>query len=804
VPGQVAAGLKAKAAPEHNRLPRDFQGKVLVFRKRRFIRELSKNMFLIILAFLLSRFMLPGGIVPAGISFGLVNVNRRMGFWKKFLIAIAIFLGIGSVKGFVYAGWIAGSIVLLDLLNQLWKRRKNISIKWLWSFLIWSFLRFALLGLVGATRNLLIITLLELTFVYFLGLLFQIAIKFLDNPLKEFSKNTSPVLAVMIVFALGGAKDMVFQSLNLTEILAAFLLTTVSFVGGGGAGAAMGILIGLVLGIKTENVITQVATYSIAGCLGGFLRQFRRWGTMFGAAFGLYFVLQQLHIAPFTIHNISWGIGMLSFALIPRNYISQISNYFPEPQRTVTEEQQQLREYLTNQMNNLSDIFGEMAKSFNDGKQEAATLQKTDLYTLLDQVCTKNCQHCTGYESCWGENFYSTYREIFDLIAVAELYGKVNLKNLKGRLAKNCFQQFKLLATINQLFEKCLDNNLWQQKIDENKAFLANQLQGVSGIISSLATQINSDVNFKTEIAEKIYQGFQRIGIPVKEAAVITYNQQGLEICIRQHNCGQSYECQYLAAAMISRLLDREYMVWERKCRQLMPENEDCQFSLIPTRNYEIKTSICKLPKNGNEFSGDNQGLHELKEGQFVAILSDGMGHGTKASVESETTVAILEKLLESGIDSDFAVKMVNSVLLLRSSEESFATVDLAVIDLYTAQAEFIKIGAAATYIKRGRELWSIESTSLPAGILSAVDLERTNVKLESGDLVIMVTDGIIDSKPNHPDKEDWMIRALRQVEVVGPEALGEYLLNLATINQNGEPKDDMTVIIMQILAKMF
>ncbi|HBE80517.1 MAG TPA: hypothetical protein DDW65_22440, partial [Firmicutes bacterium] len=85
-----------------------------------------------------------------------------------------------------------------------------------------------------------------------------------------------------------------------------------------------------------------------------------------------------------------------------------------------------------------------------------------------------------------------------------------------------------------------------------------------------------------------------------------------------------------------------------------------------------------------------------------------------------------------------------------------------------------------------------------------AVDLERTNVKLESGDLVIMVTDGIIDSKPNHPDKEDWMIRALRQVEVVGPEALGEYLLNLATINQNGEPKDDMTVIIMQILAKMF
>ena len=123
-------------------------------------------------------------------------------------------------------------------------------------------------------------------------------------------------------------------------------------------------------------------------------------------------------------------------------------------------------------------------------------------------------------------------------------------------------------------------------------------------------------------------------------------------------------------------------------------------------------------------------------------------------------------------------------------------------LDLYNGHAEFIKIGAASSFVKRGKEVWSIKSTSLPAGILNSVDLERTIVTLQPGDLIIMATDGVIDSKVNHSDKEDWMVRALRQVEVVGPEALGEYLLSLAKINQEGIPKDDMTVIVLQLQEK--
>ncbi len=781
------------------------QEKVLIIKKRRVKEPIFINCFEFLLAILLSRFLIPGGIYPAGIALGLACSVRPIKFRTKILILIGIFIGTVSVRSFILA--IEKSILLLTIIiiSQIWFRKKKTSPEIMWIFLIWFILKFFELFVLGITFHSIIFCFIEIVLTFCLALVFQLSFKFFDDPMRSFSGLTLPVTAMMIILALSGTRSLVFQSFEITKVLAILLLLTASYVGGGGFGAAMGISIGTALGINTNDLINLIAIYSVAGLLGGFLRRFWKWGTLLGTCIGLCLIIGQLHGNPFVIQNLPWGVGMISFMLVPRRYFSQIANFFPNYESASTssssEEQKQLREVLNARLRNLAEIFEELAKSFNEINREAPANPKMDLYTLLDQVCAKNCQHCNGYQVCWGENFYSTYREIFDLIAYAELYGQVSSKHLKGRLSKNCFQQFRLLATINQLFEKCQSDQLWQTKLAESKIFVANQLQGVSGIVNDLAKEITHDANLKIEIEEKIFQGFHRIGIMAKEISVLSCNNQGVEIRIKQHCCGQKCECQYLAAAMVGKLLDKEYTVWEKNC---FLTEDTCTYCLTPAHNFAVKTTICKLSKDGNEISGDSQGLHQLKDGHFAAILSDGMGQGSKANAESKTTVNILEKLLESGIGSDFAVKMVNSILLLRSPEESFATVDLTIIDLYTARAEFIKIGAAATYVKRGREVWSIQSTSLPAGILSSVDLDRTSMQLQPDDLVVMVTDGIVDSKPNQPDKEDWMIRALRQVEVVGPEALGEYLLNLAKINQGGVPMDDMTVIVLQIMDGAF
>lgn len=802
MPGQLAADFQNIPAPNYYHFREKTFEKVLALKKSGVPGGALLNIINFLLALLLSRFVFPGDILPAGLSFGLYHSERSRKVFTGLPVITGIFLGLFSVKGMIFAGGAAACLVIHYVIAVFYKYKKGHNLNKPFIFGIWAVLRFGLALYINQVEYALLITGLELILSFILTIFWRIVYNYLDNPLQAFSKYTVPALSLTLVFALGGVKGIGIYSINLAEFLAVFLLLLVSYLGGGGVGAAMGISVAMVLGVNTKDLITLAATYGIAGFLGGLLKDLRKWGTVLGAGMGLYLSMLQLPKTAFPETILPWGIGMMAFILIPRRYFTQLSFYFHSDigNSGTAKEQKQLREIITNRLNDLADIFVELAKSFNEGFESGPASQKMDLYSLLERVCTKNCQHCNGYENCWGENFYSTYREIFDLIAYAELYGEVNSKYLKGRLAKNCFQQFKLLATINSMFERCRTDHLWQRKLDESKAFLASQLQGISGMINNLAAEVFTDACFKTELEEKIRYGFNRVGLAVHEVSVLSFGEQGLEINIKQHRCHQRHECQYLAAAMISRLLDRDYTIWERSCQL---ENGNCSYSLIPSRNFEIKTTVCKLPTEGNQLSGDNHMLHELKSGHFVAILSDGMGHGPKAAVESSTTVNILERLLETGVDKDFAVKMVNSVLLLRSPEESFATIDLATIDLYTAKAEFVKIGAAVTYIKRGREIWSIQSTSMPAGVLDTVDLERTVLELKPGDLVIMATDGVVESKINQSGKEDWMVRALKQVEVVGPEALGEYLLNMAKINQDGTAKDDMTVIVLQLLEKV-
>ena len=90
------------------------------------------------------------------------------------------------------------------------------------------------------------------------------------------------------------------------------------------------------------------------------------------------------------------------------------------------------------------------------------------------------------------------------------------------------------------------------------------------------------------------------------------------------------------------------------------------------------------------------------------------MGCGTSACIESETVIELLEQLLDSGFDPDCALKMINSVMVMNSLDEHPATLDYGIIDLHSGMCDLVKIGAAATFVKRGKWVETIKSTSMP------------------------------------------------------------------------------------------
>ncbi len=196
------------------------------------------------------------------------------------------------------------------------------------------------------------------------------------------------------------------------------------------------------------------------------------------------------------------------------------------------------------------------------------------------------------------------------------------------------------------------------------------------------------------------------------------------------------------------------------------------------------------------QICGDYYSLLELGVREQVIILSDGMGSGPRAAAESKATIILLERLLEAGFGKEVVLRSVNSLLQLRTGAESFATVDMALIDLVEGEVKLLKVGAVPSMIKRGKEVFSIGAPSLPLGILSRVEVESHLEVLRPGDLLVMVTDGTGDSE----DRFSWPAAFLGQMEECPPQIVADRIVEEAVHRSGGRLRDDLTVVACRLI----
>ena len=144
-----------------------------------------------------------------------------------------------------------------------------------------------------------------------------------------------------------------------------------------------------------------------------------------------------------------------------------------------------------------------------------------------------------------------------------------------------------------------------------------------------------------------------------------------------------------------------------------------------------------------NSENGDTYAVFGDGAGKEYVILSDGMGSGKNAAVESRMVVKMFKNLIGCGVEYPSAVKIINSVMLTKSPEETFATLDVARIDLETCGLTLIKSGASATLIRHRGNVIKIVSPTFPIGIYSKSEISVTECEFEENDIIIMFSDGI-------------------------------------------------------------
>lgn len=215
---------------------------------------------------------------------------------------------------------------------------------------------------------------------------------------------------------------------------------------------------------------------------------------------------------------------------------------------------------------------------------------------------------------------------------------------------------------------------------------------------------------------------------------------------------------------------------------------------------YRLEFGIAKAKKNGNTILGDSSTRIKLKDGKILIALSDGMGTGDEAARNSKKVVINLESLLNTGFEEERAVKLINSYLLVSKQEDNFATIDAMIFNPENGLANFIKIGACPTFIRTNNGIVTIESNSLPAGILGEINIETREKILKSGNVVVMVTDGVIDAQPEK--NEQALMEVISAVKNTSAQRLADIILQEALDSNFGIARDDMTVIVTRVSEK--
>lgn len=238
---------------------------------------------------------------------------------------------------------------------------------------------------------------------------------------------------------------------------------------------------------------------------------------------------------------------------------------------------------------------------------------------------------------------------------------------------------------------------------------------------------------------------------------------------------------QYSEISNVIELLSQEIEMGEDSC----DEGE---------KLYYPKVTVRTETKSGYGVSGDTV-IYFERNNRFFVILCDGMGSGGDAMHQSRLTARLFEKFLKAGFDKGTSLRMINSALMLKADQESFSTVDILEIDTKTGECEFLKVGSAQSFIKKKREIGIISSKSLPVGILENIEVKPLKCRVEDGDIILMVTDGISEAGSGVL-KSDW-IKKLLSLEKRKPWEIADLIVVGAKARTRFS--DDMTCCVIKI-----
>lgn len=448
-----------------------------------------------------------------------------------------------------------------------------------------------------------------------------------------------------------------------------------------------------------------------------------------------------------------------------------------------------LQKDMKRKLNGIAGSFQRLSGSLRGFTQMGDIQEAEQLQEVFEEVSLRLCSQCEDCSRCWEKEEEESSRAVRALIEQACQEGGISEES--GELfLEHCLKKSLMLQELNGGVHRLRQGRAWKNKLLESREAVAGQLTEMARIVGEFAGNLDQKGVRFWSLPRSFYLKLWMKQIHARQLMMLECRDGSLELHMtarcRKGRCMTTRE----ASLLLSCLLGEKLIPSEDSRNVIGREYADYVFR--EDANFQVITGVARAPRADSRISGDSFSFLYPEGDEVIMLLADGMGSGEAACRESERVIDLLEQFLEAGFHEEAAVRLINSMLVLRTENYMLSTMDICVLHLTTGVCDFLKAGAAATFLLRKDWLESISSTTLPAGILSAVDCDTRQKKLYDGEYVIMLSDGVLDGE----NGEEFISEALSAVVGNNPQELANAILDAAMLRENYQPKDDMTVLV--------
>jgi stage II sporulation protein E len=606
-------------------------------------------------------------------------------------------------------------------------------------------------------------------------------------------------MAILLSLAVSGTWGAVIYGISIRNIVALAAVIVISYINGSAIGASSGVAMGVIVGMSTNNMIAFIGVYGLCGLTVGLFRETGKW--LSGLAYIVAFAILKLYSDIGNDFKIIEGIITCGILFgIPQNIYDRLSMEFDweKKQEKLSESHvDKIKDIFVGRLENFSDVLFNMSEIVNSLINNDKLLMKNKSSALIENLADRVCANCDMNSMCWKRELHYTYSAFGELIQSYQ----DNKERIPEELERKCVKRTSLVKNTEDIVNNFIISEMWRNRLTEGRQILAGQINNMAASIGEIVNEFNSTIKFNNEVERNVRRLLNKGKIKINDMFCMEDRKGRIIVKISMEACGGRQSCVKEMLPLINEAAGVSMCISDEGC-SIDPNTNMCSVTFEEMPKYHVSSYVGRECKSGEKYNGDSYSFGKLKDGTYMMIISDGMGSGPEAGQESRAAVELIEKFTEAGFSKTTAINTVNSIMTLKFTEdEKFSTLDLSSIDLYSGDIDFMKVGAVASYLKRGDKVEAINSKTLPIGVLDKVDIDISSKKIKNGDIVVMLSDGLLDCTNGDGRKRDWIMDYLESTTCSNPKEIAEEIMERAGVISKGKPKDDMTVLVSKVYS---